>query len=83
MEVSHDCLIFPAHAWTPWWSILGAISGVDTVEESYEDKSDNIYAIETGLSSDPLMNWRVSRLDSYTLLISLDSHSPYPYRLGR
>jgi uncharacterized protein (TIGR00375 family) len=83
MEVSQDCLIFPAHAWTPWWSIFGAISGVDTVEECYEDKSDKIYAIETGLSSDPLMNWRVSRLDSYTLLSSSDSHSPYPYRLGR
>jgi uncharacterized protein (TIGR00375 family) len=83
LEVSRDIIIFPAHAWTPWWSIFGAISGVDRVEECYEDKTDKIFAIETGLSSDPSMNWRVSSLDRYVLISSSDSHSPYPYRLGR
>ncbi|MEM4290208.1 MAG: endonuclease Q family protein [Nitrososphaerota archaeon] len=83
LEVDEDCFIFPAHAWTPWWSIFGSIGGVDRVEECYEDMADKIYAIETGLSSDPPMNWRVSSLDRYVLLSSSDSHSPYPYRLGR
>lgn len=83
LEVDEDCFIFPAHAWTPWWSIFGSIGGVDRVEECYEDRADRIYAIETGLSSDPPMNWRVSSLDRYILLSSSDSHSPYPYRLGR
>lgn len=83
LELDEDCFIFPAHAWTPWWSIFGAIGGVDSVEECYEDRADRIYAIETGLSSDPPMNWRVSALDRYVLLSSSDSHSPYPYRLGR
>lgn len=83
MEIDENCFIFPAHAWTPWWSIFGSIGGVDRLEDCYEDRADEIYAIETGLSSDPPMNWRVSSLDRYVLLSSSDSHSPYPYRLGR
>ena len=83
MSLDSYNFVFPAHAWTPWWSIFGAIGGVDRVEECYEDMSKHIYAIETGLSSDPPMNWRVSWLDKYILLSSSDSHSPYPYRLGR
>lgn len=75
--------LFPAHAWTPWWSVFGAIGGVDKIEECYADRSDRIHAIETGLSSDPPMNWRVSWLDRFLLLSSSDAHSPYPYRLGR
>jgi len=83
MKLDQENFVFPAHAWTPWWSIFGAIGGVDRIEECYEDMSRYIYAIETGLSSDPLMNWRVSRLDKYLLISSSDSHSPYPFRIGR
>ncbi|MCS7095142.1 MAG: endonuclease Q family protein [Thaumarchaeota archaeon] len=83
LQTDRRCYLFPAHAWTPWWSIFGAFSGVDSVEECYEDKSDRIHAIETGLSSDPPMNWRVSRLEKFLLISSSDSHSPYPYRIGR
>ncbi len=83
MATSRDNLVFPAHAWTPWWSIFGAFSGVDRVEECYEDQTKHIHAIETGLSSDPPMNYRCSWLDRYVLLSSSDAHSPYPYRIGR
>lgn len=83
VETSRDIVIFPAHAWTPWWGIFGSISGVDKMEECYEDTTKHIGALETGLSSDPSMNWRISTLDRYTLLSFSDSHSPYPYRLGR
>ncbi len=83
MEINIDIVIFPAHAWTPWWGIFGSMSGVDKMEECYEDMTKYINALETGLSSDPPMNWRISALDRYTLLSFSDSHSPYPYRLGR
>ncbi|MCL7383348.1 MAG: endonuclease Q family protein [Thaumarchaeota archaeon] len=83
MEVDKQNIVFPAHAWTPWWSMLGAFSGVDHIRECYQDMVKNIYAVETGLSSDPPMNWRISWLDNYTLVSFSDSHSPYPYRLGR
>lgn len=76
-------VVFPAHIWTPWWSIFGAASGVDRMEECYEEEVKHVYAIETGLSSDPPMNWRISWLSKYTILSFSDSHSPYPYRLGR
>ncbi len=83
MELDRHSIFFPAHIWTPWWSLFGARSGVDQIKECYEDQVGNVHAIETGLSSDPPMNWRVSQLDGYTILSSSDSHSPYPYRLGR
>jgi uncharacterized protein (TIGR00375 family) len=83
LQVDEDVFVFPAHAWTPWWSIFGSISGVDSLEECYGDKSHKIKALETGLSSDPEMNWRVSSLDTLALLSNSDSHSPYPHRLGR
>ncbi|RLE52952.1 MAG: DNA helicase UvrD, partial [Candidatus Methanomethylicota archaeon] len=83
LGIDDDNFIFPAHAWTPWWSIFGAVSGDDRVEDCYEDQTRNIYAIETGLSSDPAMNWRVSSLDKYALVSSSDAHSPWPFRLGR
>jgi len=81
LDISPDCLIIPAHAWTPWFSIFGANSGFDSVEECFEELSIHIHAIETGLSSDPEMNWRLSALDSITLLSNSDAHSPN--RLGR
>ncbi|MEM2943031.1 MAG: endonuclease Q family protein, partial [Candidatus Bathyarchaeia archaeon] len=83
MEASSANLIFPAHAWTPWFSVLAANFGFDNVEDCYRDASDKIFALETGLSSDPRMNWRLSRLDRYTLISNSDSHSAWPWRIGR
>jgi len=81
LDISTDCLIIPAHAWTPWFSIFGANSGFDSIEECFGEMSPYICAIETGLSSDPEMNWRLSALDAITLLSNSDAHSPN--RLGR
>lgn len=81
LDASPDCLVVPAHAWTPWFSLYGANSGFDSIEECFEEQAKNIYAIETGLSSDPAMNWRLSALDRITLLSNSDSHSPS--RIGR
>lgn len=83
MEVSSENMVFPAHAWTPWFSIFGAFSGFDSVQECYEDMTKHIYALETGLSSDPPMNWRLSSLDKFTLVSNSDSHSFWPWRIGR
>ena len=83
MEVSDTNEIVPAHVWTPWFSLFGAFSGFDTVEECYEDMSKHIHALETGLSSDPPMNWRLSALDRYTLVSNSDCHSHWPWRIGR
>lgn len=83
VEFGEDCLVIPAHIWTPWFSLFGDKGGVDKIEECYEDQIPHIYAIETGLSSDPPMNWRVRALDAFTLLSNSDSHSPSPWRLGR
>jgi len=81
MDISEDALVVPAHAWTPHFSVLGANSGFDSIEECYEELTDHIYAIETGLSSDPAMNWRLSPLDKITLISNSDAHSPA--KLGR
>jgi len=75
--------IIPAHAWTPWFSLFGSMSGFDSVEECFKDQAKHIHAIETGLSSDPAMNWRLSQLDKYTLVSSSDAHSFWPWRIGR
>ncbi|MBI1295054.1 AAA family ATPase [bacterium] len=71
----------PAHIWTPWFSMLGSKSGFDSVEACFGDLTGHIFALETGLSSDPPMNWRVSNLDRYTLVSNSDAHSPQ--KLGR
>jgi len=68
--------LIPAHIWTPWFSLLGSKSGFDSVEECFEDLTPHIFALETGLSSDPPMNWRLSALDKYTLVSNSDAHSP-------
>jgi uncharacterized protein (TIGR00375 family) len=81
MDISSAFFLVPAHAWTPWFSVFGANSGFDSLEECYEEETRNIYAIETGLSSDPQMNWRLSKLDHITLISNSDAHSPS--RLGR
>jgi len=81
LGTSQECLIIPAHAWTPWFSIFGANSGFDSIEECFGEYSKYIYSIETGLSSDPQMNWRLSKLDRITLISNSDAHSPS--KLGR
>ena len=81
LSISSDCLIVPAHIWTPWFSLFGSRSGFDSLEECFEEYSEHIFAGETGLSSDPAMNWRVSALDKITLISNSDSHSPS--RIGR
>ena len=81
LEASEDSFVVPAHIWTPWFSMLGAKSGFDSVEECFEDLSSHIFALETGLSSDPDMNRLVSSLDGYTLISNSDTHSPS--KLGR
>jgi len=83
MAISNENMIFPAHAWTPWFSIFGAFSGFDTVEDCYQDMTKHIHALETGLSSDPAMNWRLSKLDKFTLVSNSDCHSFWPWRIGR
>ena len=80
-DINPKSLVIPAHAWTPWFSIFGSKSGFDSINECYEELSNNIYAIETGLSSDPQMNWRLSSLDNITLISNSDAHSPQ--NLGR
>lgn len=81
LEESDDNFLIPAHIWTPWFSVLGSKSGFDSIEECFEDLSDYVFALETGLSSDPPMNWRVSSLDRFTLISNSDAHSPM--KLGR
>jgi DNA helicase II / ATP-dependent DNA helicase PcrA len=76
LESGPDAYLVPAHVWTPWFAVLGSKSGFDSVEECYGDLAHHIFAVETGLSSDPPMNWRVSRLDRFTLVSNSDAHSP-------
>ena len=76
LGIDPRCHLIPAHIWTPWFSILGSKSGFDSVRECFADLTPHLFAMETGLSSDPPMNWRVSWLDDYTLISSSDAHSP-------
>ncbi|MGO9147308.1 MAG: UvrD-helicase domain-containing protein [Desulfomonilia bacterium] len=81
MEASAEAFLIPAHIWTPWFSALGSKSGFDTIKECYLDLEPHIFAVETGLSSDPPMNWMVSSLDRYHLVSNSDAHSAE--KLGR
>ncbi len=81
LEEAPDGFLVPAHIWTPWFSLFGSKSGFDSIEECYGDLTEHIFALETGLSSDPDMNRRLSALDRYTLISNSDCHSPA--RLGR
>lgn len=82
-KINQDIEIIPAHIWTPWFSLFGSMSGFNSVEECFKDQTKHIYALETGLSSDPQMNWRLSQLDSYSLISCSDLHSFWPWRIGR
>ncbi|MCX7994200.1 MAG: endonuclease Q family protein [candidate division WOR-3 bacterium] len=81
IDISADIFLVPSHIWTPWFSLFGSNSGFDTIEECFGPLSEKIFALETGLSSDPAMNWRLSALDRHTLISNSDAHSPN--RLGR
>jgi len=81
LDADENCLVVPAHAWTPWFAIFGSKSGFDSIEECFEDYSKYIYAVETGLSADPKMFWRISALDKITLISNSDAHSPQ--KIGR
>lgn len=81
LDVCPEGILVPAHIWTPHFSVLGAKSGFDSVEECFEELAPYIHALETGLSSDPAMNWRISKLDRYQLVSNSDAHSPS--KLGR
>ncbi len=76
LESGPGSYLVPAHAWTPWFAVLGSKSGFDAVDDCYLDLADHIFALETGLSSDPAMNWRVSSLDRFRLVSNSDAHSP-------
>lgn len=83
IDASPGSVIIPAHVWTPYYGLLASGSGFDSAEDCYGDMSHLIFALETGLSSDPAMNWRVSSLDRFALISNSDCHSPWPWRLGR
>ncbi|MDD5247033.1 MAG: endonuclease Q family protein [Candidatus Omnitrophica bacterium] len=80
-DIEEKCMLVPGHIWTPWFSLFGSMSGFNRIEDCFEDQTPKIFALETGLSSDPAMNWRLSALDRFTLLSNSDSHSPQ--KIGR
>ncbi len=81
LDIDQRCIVIPAHLWTPWYGLYGSKSGFDSLEESFGDVADRITAVETGLSSDPAMNWRVPSLDNVSIVSFSDAHSPA--KLGR
>jgi len=81
LEINPDSYVVPSHIWTPWFSLFGSKSGFDSIDECFDSLTNQIFALETGLSSDPKMNWMLSSLDKYTLVSNSDAHSPS--RLGR
>tara|TARA_Y100000034_G_scaffold17454_1_gene19094 strand:+ start:10998 stop:12197 length:1200 start_codon:yes stop_codon:yes gene_type:complete len=83
MNISKEIEIIPAHAWTPWFGVYGSNSGFDSLKECFKDQFENIYAIETGLSSDPRMNWKIKELESKSIVSFSDAHSFWPFRIGR
>jgi uncharacterized protein (TIGR00375 family) len=80
-DIDENCMIVPAHIWTPWFSLFGSMSGFDKIEDCFGKQTEKIFALETGLSSDPGMNWRLSALDKFSLISNSDSHSPQ--KIGR
>ena len=81
--ISKDIEIIPAHAWTSWFGVLGSKGGFNSIEECFKDQAKHIHAIETGMSSDPEMNRRISSLDKYAMVSFSDMHSFWPWRIGR
>jgi uncharacterized protein (TIGR00375 family) len=83
MDISKEIEVIPAHIWTPHFGVFGSVSGFDSLKEAFGDQVDNIHAIETGISSDPKMNAKISELDTRAIVSFSDAHSFWPYRLGR
>jgi len=83
MKISTEIEIIPAHAWTPWFGIFGSMSGFDSLKECFKEQVENIHAIETGMSSNPEMNWRIKELENKSIVSFSDAHSFWPFRLGR
>ncbi len=83
MNISKDIEVIPAHAWTPWFGVFGSMSGFDSLKECFKEQFSNIHAIETGMSSDPEMNWMVNELEDKSIISFSDAHSFWPFRLGR
>lgn len=82
-KISEKIEVIPAHCWTPHFGVFGSESGYDKIEDAFKDQTKHIHALETGLSSNPLMNWRLSALDRFSLVSFSDLHSFWPWRLGR
>jgi uncharacterized protein (TIGR00375 family) len=80
-DIDENCMLVPGHIWTPWFSLFGSMSGFDRIEDCFGKQAGKIFALETGLSSDPAMNWRLSALDKFSLVSNSDSHSPS--KIGR
>jgi len=83
LNISKDIEIIPAHCWTPWFGVFGSESGFDSLKECFKEQTANIHAIETGMSSDPEMNWKIKELNDKSIVSFSDSHSFWPFRLGR
>jgi len=83
MKISKDIEIIPAHIWTPWFGVFGSMSGFDSLNEAFGEQVENIHAIETGMSSDPEMNWKIKELGDKAIVSFSDAHSFWPFRLGR
>jgi uncharacterized protein (TIGR00375 family) len=83
MAISKDIEVIPAHIWTPWFGVFGSMSGFDSLKECFKNQFENIHAIETGMSSDPEMNWRINELEDKAVISFSDAHSFWPFRLGR
>lgn len=83
MGISEDIEVIPAHIWTPWFGVFGSMSGFDSLKEAFGAQFENVHAIETGISSDPEMNWGVKELENKSIVSFSDSHSFWPWRLGR
>ncbi len=81
LDIEPRCMVVPGHIWTPWFSLFGSMSGFNRIEDCFEKQTARIFALETGLSSDPQMNWRLSALDRFSLISNSDSHSPQ--KIGR
>ncbi|MDD5538904.1 MAG: endonuclease Q family protein [Candidatus Omnitrophica bacterium] len=80
-DTDENCILIPGHIWTPWFSLFGSMSGFNRIEDCFGKQTPKIFALETGLSSDPAMNWRLSALDRFSLVSNSDSHSPQ--KIGR
>jgi len=80
-DIDENCMVIPAHIYTPWFSIFGSMSGFDKIEDCFEEQTSKIFAIESGLSSDPEMSWRLSALDRFSIISNSDAHSPS--KIGR